>query len=414
MLCRIQAYTPPGVVMTPKKILLMAHDVTLAHLGRPLRLAEGLVADGHDVTLAASAESARFLKNFPGRVHTLAPTGKARFIDNLAKGRPVFDFETLKGFAEEDEALLAAQRPDLVIGDFRITLSISARRAGIAYATITNAYWHPALTPRFIVPDLPIVRYFGVRIAQRLFDLARPMAFAYHARPMNMLRRHYGLPSLGHDLRRIYTDADLALFSDIPETYGIPEDSIPNALFLGPLCWSPDIPLPDWWSRLDPERPTIYVTLGSSGDPALLPQLIAQLNKLEAQTLVSTAGAELPAAHGSVFCSAYLPGNQAAARADLVVCNGGSPTTFQALSEGVPVLGIPGNLDQFLNMHYLEHCGVGKTLRAPQLYKDVAQKTISAMLAGSTWHDAAKRLRLVIATYDPAERMATGIARLLS
>ena len=102
--------------MTPKKILLMAHDVTLAHLGRPLRLAEGLIADGHAVTLAASAESARFLKDFPGEVRTLAPTGKARFIDNLAKGRPVFDFETLRRFCEEDEALLATLRPDLVIG----------------------------------------------------------------------------------------------------------------------------------------------------------------------------------------------------------------------------------------------------------------------------------------------------------
>ena len=103
--------------MSPKKILLVAHDVTLAHLGRPLRLAEFLIADGHDVTLAASAESARFLKDFPGRVHTLAPTGKARFIDNLAKGRPVFDFETLSRFCEEDEALLATLRPDLVIGE---------------------------------------------------------------------------------------------------------------------------------------------------------------------------------------------------------------------------------------------------------------------------------------------------------
>ncbi len=400
--------------MTPKKILLMAHDVTLAHLGRPLRLAEFLIADGHDVTLAASAESARFLKDFPGRVHTLAPTGKARFIDNLAKGRPVFDFESLKGFAEEDEALLTALRPDLVIGDFRITLSISARRAGIPYATITNAYWHPALEPRFVVPDLPIVRCFGVRIAQRLFDLARPMAFAYHARPMNALRRHYGLPSIGHDLRRIYTDADLALFSDIPETYGIQEDSIPNGLFLGPLSWSPNIPLPDWWSRLDPERPTIYVTLGSSGDPALLPRLTAKLCELEAQVLVSTAGAEPLANHDSVFCSAYLPGNQAAARADLVVCNGGSPTTFQALSEGVPVLGIPGNLDQFLNMHYLERYGVARTLRAHQLSGHSVQDTIGAMLAGDPWREAAKRLRQVIATYNTAESTATGIARFLS
>ena len=174
--------------MTPKKILLMAHDVTLAHLGRPLQLAEGLIADGHDVTLAASAESSRFLKNFPARVHTLAPTGKARFIDNLAKGRPVFDFETLKCFAEEDEALLASLRPDLVIGDFRLSLSVSARRARIPYATITNAYWSPAFTPRFVVPDLPMVRFLGVGISQFLFDLARPFAFAYHARPTTACR----------------------------------------------------------------------------------------------------------------------------------------------------------------------------------------------------------------------------------
>ncbi len=176
--------------MTPKKILLMAHDVTLAHLGRPLRLAEGLIADGHAVTLAASAESARFLKDFPGEVRTLAPTGKARFIDNLAKGRPVFDFETLSRFCEEDEALLATLRPDLVIGDFRITLSVSARRAGVPYATITNAYWSPAFTPRFVVPNLPMVPILGVGVSQAIFDLVRPLAFAVHARPMNRLRSH--------------------------------------------------------------------------------------------------------------------------------------------------------------------------------------------------------------------------------
>jgi len=216
----------------PPKILLMAHDVTLAHLGRPLRLAEGLIADGHDVTLAASAESARFLQQFPGRVHRLASTGKARFIDNLAKGRPVFDFETLKRFAEEDEALLASLQPELVIGDFRLSLSVSARRAGVPYATITNAYWSPAFTPRFVVPDLPMLPYLGVGISQFLFDLARPFAFAYHARPMNALRRHYGMPSLGHDLRRIYTDADLALFSDVPQIYALPDGDLPGSVFL--------------------------------------------------------------------------------------------------------------------------------------------------------------------------------------
>lgn len=105
--------------------------------------------------------------------------------------------------------------------------------------------------------------------------------------------------------------------------------------------------------------------------------------RAEAQVLVSTTcGAEPLANHDSVFCSAYLPGNQAAARADLVVCNGGSPTTFQALSEGVPVLGIPGNLDQFLNMHYLERYGVTKNA--------ASSPAIRALGSGHDWRHAGR------------------------
>ena len=398
--------------MTPKKILLMAHDVTLAHLGRPLRLAEGLVTDGHDVTLAASAESARFLKNFSGRVHTLGPTGKARFIDNLARGRPVFDFETLKSFAEEDEALLASLKPELVIGDFRLSLSVSARRAGVPYASITNAYWSPAFTPRFVVPDLPMLRFLGVGISQRLFDLARPFAFAYHARPMNALRRHYGMPSLGPDLRRIYTDADLALFSDVPQIYGLPDGDLPGSVFLGPIGWSPDVPLPEWWGSLDPRRPLIYVTLGSSGDGKLLPNIVRQLGALDAQLVVATAGATLPADQPGVFAADYLPGELLASRANLVICNGGSPTSSQAIAQGVPVLGVPGNLDQYLNMHYLEKCGLGLTVRNQNLADGRLVTTARRMLDSPEFRQSALRYAEIFRRYDPRARLATAITRL--
>jgi len=399
--------------MTPKKILLIAHDVTLAHLGRPLQLARHLIADGHAVTLAASAESARFLKNFPGHTHTLAPTGKARFIDNLARGRPVFDYATLKRFTEEDEALLSSLRPDLVIGDFRITLSISARRAGIPYATITNAYWSPAFTPRFVVPNLPMVRYLGVGISQALFDLARPFAFAVHASPMNRLRRHYGLPSLGPDLRRIYTDADLALFSDLPEIYGLRDGAGNGGVFLGPIDWSPDLPLPDWWARIPTGKPLIYVTLGSSGAGELLPPLLEGLQQVDAQLLVSTAGAALPRVPDGVLCADYLPGDAAAARAALVVCNGGSPTSYQALSKGVPVLGIPGNLDQYLNMHYLEQSSLGLSLRGMQLSPAAVTTATRRLLDEHAFRDAAQDLARIAKHYDCAARLRMGLAPLL-
>ena len=397
----------------PPKILLMAHDVTLAHLGRPLRLAEGLIADGHDVTLAASAESARFLKNFPGRVHTLAPTGKARFIDNLAKGRPVFDFESLKRFTEEDEALLAALRPDLVIGDFRITLSISARRAGIPYATLTNAYWSPAFTPRFVVPNLPMVPLLGVGLSQLIFDLVRPIAFAVHAHPMNRLRRHYGLQSLGPDLRRIYTDADLVLFSDVPEIYGLPPDSEQGGVFLGPIDWSPDLPLPPWWGSVNDSEPVIYVTLGSSGAGELLLPLQEGLRQLDAQVIVSTAGAPLPHTGHQLFFADYLPGAVAAARADLVICNGGSPTSYQALLHGAPVLGIPGNLDQYLNMHYLEKSGLGLALRGTQLAPAAVAAAASRLMGDNGYRSAAQAFAQRATLYECKDRLRSALQRLL-
>ena len=397
--------------MSRKKILLMAHDVTLAHVGRPLKLGELLHADGHDVVLATSADSARFLAGFPGRTRTLAPTGKARFIDNLAKGRPVFDYATLKRYAEEDEAVLSAEKPDLVIGDFRITLSITARRLSIPYATLTNAYWSPAFTPRFIVPDLPMVRFLGVRLSQAIFDAVRPLAFALHCRPMDALRRHYGLPPLGPDLRRIYTDADLALFSDIPEVYGLYGD-IPGGHFLGPVRWSPEVPLPDWWAALDPNKPLIYVTLGSSGDGRLLPRLLDRLARPGLQLAVATAGATVGVTAPDVFCADYLPGDAVAARAALVICNGGSPTCAQALAAGVPVLGVPGNLDQYLNMHYLEGQSVGLTLRNRELDGPNLKRTVDRLLGEPSFRRAAQFLAATLSRYDLAERLREALRRL--
>lgn len=395
----------------PKKILLMAHDVTLAHLGRPLQLAHHLRDAGHEVILAASADSARFLHDFPGQTHLLKPTGKARFIDNLANGRPVFDLPTLQRYTEEDEQVLSAYRPDLVIGDFRITLSISARRQHIPYATITNAYWSPAFSPRFVVPDLPMVRYLGIGLSQFLFDVARPFAFAYHCRPMNALRRHYGLPSLGHDLRHVYTDADLALFSDIPEVYGLDAD-MPGGIFLGPIQWSPDVPLPPWWNELDARQPIIYLTLGSSGDENALPEIVSQLACTQAQIMVATAGAKNPPSHPRVFSAEYLPGNLAAARADLVVCNGGSPTSYQAIACGTPVLGIPRNLDQFLNMHYLEKNGLGRVIRNDALVRGQLGALASQMLTAPELASHASVFAGAISRYDPRTQLSTAIKTL--
>ena len=60
--------------------------------------------------------------------------------------------------------------------------------------------------------------------------------------------------------------------------------------YLGPVLWSPPVPLPPWWDALDPQRPTIYVTLGSSGRVERLPLVVDVAAGLGYQVLVATAG----------------------------------------------------------------------------------------------------------------------------
>ena len=198
-------------------------------------------------------------------------------------------------------------RPDLVVGDFRLSLSVSARLAKIPYWSITNAYWSPAAALRHPIPEHWLARYLGARIADGLFGLLRPIVYAVHAQPMNAVRKRYGLPSLGLDMRRAYTEADATLFADIPDL--VPMGSLSEREhWLGPVLWEPDIALPDWWDSLPDDRPVVYLTLGSSGDPRLLRQIFASLSSLKIAVIAATVAdverSELPP---NVFVAPFLP-----------------------------------------------------------------------------------------------------------
>ncbi len=262
------------------------------------------------------------------------------------------------------------------------------------YVNIASAYWSPHYTPpRWPVPTLPITRALPIPVAQALFGAARPLAFAAHCGPLNAARRHFGLPPLPRDLRRVYTDADWVAYTDLPElfpTAGLP----PTHRFVGPALWEPALPLPAWWEQVPADRPVVYVTLGSSGDAALMPAIADALATLPVSVLLATAGAAAPAAWPpNVFAAPYLPGLRASARAHLVICNGGNLTAYQAVAGGAPVLGLCGNLDQLLNMQAFERAGAGRTLRADRFSPAELRRTVGAMLGDAALRDAAAALQ---------------------
>jgi UDP:flavonoid glycosyltransferase YjiC (YdhE family) len=217
---------------------------------------------------------------------------------------------------------------------------------------------------------------------------------------MNRLRRSHGLDSLGFDLRKVYTHADYTLYADARELYNMA--SLPaNHRFVGPIVWSPQCGLPDWWHDLPQGRPIVYVTPGSSGHISLLPRLIDALGQLDVTALVSTAGADF---YGSkpenVYLADYLPGEDAVKISSLVICNGGSPTTHQALVHGVPVLGLAGNLDQYLNMASCTQSGAGRVLRAATTDTSELVGAISHMLAEPSYGRSARTLSEKFGKYD--------------
>jgi UDP:flavonoid glycosyltransferase YjiC (YdhE family) len=385
--------------------------VTLAHVARPLVLAEALDPARYEVHFACADHSRSWLAGVPHIRHwPLQSLSPDRFMAALAAGRPLYDESTLESYVEEDFRLLREIRPDLVVGDFRLSLSVSAPLAGVPFANLTNAHWSPyATVQRYPFQEHPLGKVIGIRLAEQLFHVVWPWIFRLHASSLNRVRRRHGFEPFA-DLRHAYTWGDYTFYADLPElvpTVGLP----PTHRYLGPILWSPAVPMPPWWESIPTDRPLIYVTLGSSGQVRVLPAVISALAELPVNAMVATAG-RVPAADlpPNVFSADYLPGLVAAARSALVVCNGGSATVYQALSQGKPLLGIVSNMDQHLTMGAVCDSRAGIVLRAERARRPEIAVALSTLLEARTFADAAKRVAGWCSEIKAPDRFAAEVA----
>ena len=394
------------------RVLFVADAVTLAHVARPAALAGALDPQSFDVTLGCDPRYHHFARSGGLSLVTLNSMDSARFLANAARGRPLYDVETLRRYVRDDLALIESMRPDVVVGDHRLSLSISARVAGVPYLALINAYWSPFTVRRLLpVPELPMNRVVGTRLAQWLFRLGWPVASMIHTRPLNRLRKEYGLPALGSDWFRVYTDADRVLYPDAEElipTRGLPE----NHAYLGPVLWSPPLDVPDWWDELTADRPLIYATMGSSGHTGLLATVLGALEDLPVSVVATTAAKSFDGCvPANVRLLDFAPGDKLAARAALMICNGGSLTVYQSLAAGKPVIGIASHMDQHLSMTYVAQAGVGVHLRSETLTAASLRAVVRRLLDDETLHRNARAMGRIIGAHDPAARLRSEIGK---
>ena len=294
------------------RILFVAENVTTAQVSRLATLARALPEDRFEVVFACADfhpvvfANTRFERR---RIHSLP---REQILRAVAAGRQAYDATVLDQYLVEESRLLREVRPDLVVANFRPSLTISVPLAGASLATVINAHWSPyAVRDRFPVPDHPTVKMVGVDMARRFLSKALPTAFSLFAKPVNGLRKKHGLRPFG-DLLKVMTWGDLTLYPDIPElapTRGVPS----THHYLGAVDWSAPVAAPAWWDQLDPNRPIVYVTLGSSGSLEAWPALAAGLGELPVNVMLATAGrvdaARLPP---NFWTAELLPGHGSA------------------------------------------------------------------------------------------------------
>jgi UDP:flavonoid glycosyltransferase YjiC (YdhE family) len=388
------------ITMARKRILFLAEGATMAHFVRPLVLAESLDTAQYDIYFYAPARFSSYVQHKPFIVGELKTMPGERFLANIGKGAPPFPPDVIRDYVKRDCELIRSIGPDLIIGDMRPSLPISARLEGASCTVIMNAYWSPYAKRRSIIPSLPLTRVVPPYLLGPLYRVAEPLAFAIHVRQMNRVRKEFGIPPLPPDLRMMYTEADHVLYPDIPEfvpTWGLPK----NHHYVGICHWAPPIPKPDWWKRMeDDPKPKALIALGSSGAVRVLPALLRALSRLSVSVVLATSSRDMPAAAAQIYVADLLPLTETAAKCNIVVSHGGSSGVYPAIAAGTPVLGIPSNADQQLSAAVLGESGAGLGVRVEEANEKRLLGALERLLSEPQYRLAAKRWAAIFDRYE--------------
>ncbi len=154
-----------------------------------------------------------------------------------------------------------------------------------------------------------------------------------------------------------------------------------------------------------------YVSLGSSGEKRLLPEVLRALVAQGCAVVLSGVDEseaaklreEVPGWDEQVEAVRLLDPRAVLARTALCVCHGGSGTVYQSLAHGVPLVCLPSNPDQGLVSQAVASSGAGLALESERVSSDLA-RVLETVRRNPSYRASAQRLSNALARHDTRGR----------
>lgn len=387
-----------------RKVALFADGGFLAHATRVLEVGRALHRLGYEIVFCSTGPYTRLMREAGFEVHpvytedrevTLGLARRAGLV-NLSWWR-----ECAEKSVESDMAAIRALKPDVVVGDMRLSLSTSAAGMGVPCVGLTNAAWTSRFAERIHVPEGHITeRVLGNTLADAVFPHLKKLIVRHWARGFDRVRKRLSL----QPLQTMYelVEGDVTLLADLPEYFPVDANSANDFRYIGPILFRASLPRPIWLPRLDRSRPTLYFTMGSTGDTHFFSEAAKVFGGTKYQVLITTAGlpVDLYRKYDNVFIEELADGDSLMSVSHVAITHGGNGTVYQALTNGVPVLGIPTLFDQEVNLQRVEALGAGLRMARRDYCAERLRAAIEQIIHTKSFSHSARRLSARIGEFD--------------
>ncbi len=344
----------------------------------------------------------------------LTPDDVERFwaADRMERLTDFFTDDMLEKRVDAEVALYRSRAAVGVVTGFCLSVSISARLAGVPLVWVAQTTWLHEHARRYggwpDFADFAPIRLIPEGLRDRMGSALTPIGYAAWAAGLNRIGKRRGLPPFRGGT---FLEGDITLYAE-PE--GFSETPIPprlqgRAAFIGPLIARLDVPIPDAVRDMPRDKPIIYFAMGSSGIEATVRSILRSFADRPVRVIAPVGellgdGAEIP---DNVIVTGWLPAHEVNGMADISVLHGGIGTLMTACLAGTPIVGIPnGNPEQEWNLGCLVRRGMAVHLHKKRLRPNDVLDAVQRMLDDPAPRAAAKAFAADCAAWDGPENGA--------